>query len=46
MPELALAWVLRRPGVTCVLIGARSADQVEQAFRAEVLSFHDEFELL
>jgi aryl-alcohol dehydrogenase-like predicted oxidoreductase len=30
LPGLALAWVLARPGVSIVLAGARSAEQVEQ----------------
>lgn len=33
--QLALAWVLGRPGITSVLIGARSKAQVDQAFEAE-----------
>ena len=35
MIQLALAWVLGRPGVTSMLIGARRTDQVDQAFAAE-----------
>ncbi|MBL8848804.1 MAG: aldo/keto reductase [Planctomycetaceae bacterium] len=34
MMDLALAWVLSRPGVTSMLIGARSPAQVDQAVRA------------
>ncbi len=34
MIELSLAWVLRRPQVTSVLIGARNCGQVDQAFEA------------
>jgi aryl-alcohol dehydrogenase-like predicted oxidoreductase len=34
MPRLALAWVLSRPGITSVLIGARRPLQVDQAFEA------------
>jgi aryl-alcohol dehydrogenase-like predicted oxidoreductase len=30
LPALALAWVLAQPGVTIVLAGARSSEQVEQ----------------
>jgi 1-deoxyxylulose-5-phosphate synthase len=37
MVRLALAWVLARPGVTSVLIGARSTAQVDQAFEALAL---------
>ena len=35
MVQLALAWTLTRPNVTSVLIGARNAAQVDQAFDAE-----------
>ena len=42
MVRLALAWVLTRPQVTSVLIGARSVEQVEQAFDAESLEWSDE----
>lgn len=28
--QISLAWVLAQPGVTCVLVGARSAEQVRQ----------------
>jgi 1-deoxyxylulose-5-phosphate synthase len=38
MVQLALAWVLRRRGVTSVLIGARAPDQVDQAFEAIVFA--------
>jgi aryl-alcohol dehydrogenase-like predicted oxidoreductase len=34
MVHLALGWVLARPGLTSVLIGARHPGHVEQAFRA------------
>jgi aryl-alcohol dehydrogenase-like predicted oxidoreductase len=34
MPRLALAWVLGRPGITSVLIGARRPRHVAQAFEA------------
>lgn len=34
MFQVALAWVLQRPGITSVLIGARTADQVDQAFES------------
>jgi aryl-alcohol dehydrogenase-like predicted oxidoreductase len=40
--QLALAWVLGRPGPTSVLIGARSPVQVDQAFEAQALSVLDE----
>jgi 1-deoxyxylulose-5-phosphate synthase len=35
MIQLSLAWALGRSGVTSVLVGARSTDQVDQAFIAE-----------
>jgi aryl-alcohol dehydrogenase-like predicted oxidoreductase len=34
MAHLALSWVLHRPGITTVLIGARNTEQVDQAFDA------------
>ena len=30
IPELAIAWVLRRPEVTAAIVGSRSAQQIEQ----------------
>lgn len=41
MIELALSWVLCKPGVASVLIGARSPAQVQQAFDAEALDIDD-----
>lgn len=38
MIELALAWVLKRQGPTTVLVGARTAAHVDQAFSAMELS--------
>jgi aryl-alcohol dehydrogenase-like predicted oxidoreductase len=35
MVQLALAWVIGRPAVTSVLVGARNPAQVDQAFDAE-----------
>ena len=35
MVKLALGWVLRQGGITSVLIGARRAEHVDQAFEAE-----------
>jgi 1-deoxyxylulose-5-phosphate synthase len=40
--QVALAWVLGRPGVTSTLIGARSPAQVDQAFEAQALRASDE----
>lgn len=34
MARLALAWVLRRQGITSVLVGARTPQHVDQAFEA------------
>lgn len=42
MVQLALAWVLQRPGVTSVLIGARSVAQVDQAFESLQTGLPDE----
>lgn len=38
MPLLSLAWVIGQPGITCVLIGARTPQQVDQAFAAEQIT--------
>ena len=35
MVQLALAWVLKQPNITSVLIGARSTSQVDQALEAD-----------
>lgn len=42
VPVLALAWVLRSPGITSVLIGARTPAQVDQALAAEGLALPPE----
>jgi 1-deoxyxylulose-5-phosphate synthase len=34
MIQLALAWVLGQPGITCTLVGSRNTEQVDQAFAA------------
>ncbi len=34
IPELAIAWVLRRPEVTAAIVGSRSPQQIEQTARA------------
>jgi len=34
LSQLALAWVLSRPGVTCPIIGVRTADQLEDNLQA------------
>ncbi len=42
MAQLAIAWLLTRPGVTAVLAGARSPDQLEQNVAAAGTSLPDE----
>ena len=42
MIHLALAWTIGQPGITCVLIGARGIDQVDQAFEAEAMGMDTE----
>ena len=42
MIQLALAWVLRRPGITSVLVGARHTAHLDQAFEAEQADLGDE----
>jgi aryl-alcohol dehydrogenase-like predicted oxidoreductase len=42
MAQLALAWVLRRLGISATLIGARSPAQVDQAFDAAELAMNDD----
>jgi len=37
MVKLALSWVMKQPGTTSMLIGARKIEQVEQAFDSEAL---------
>jgi len=46
MAQLALAWVLNRPGPTSVLIGARSPAQVDQAFEAAELARSAEYQAI
>ena len=43
LAQMALAWVLRHPGMTSVLIGASSVEQLEENLAAlEHLDFTDE----
>jgi aryl-alcohol dehydrogenase-like predicted oxidoreductase len=42
MVQLGLAWAIGQPGITCVLIGARSTEQVDQAFEAEAMNMSPE----
>ena len=37
MPHLALAWALHQPGITSVLVGARSVAHLDQAYAAATL---------
>jgi len=41
MIQLALAWVLAQPGITSMLIGARSKSHVDQAFEAQASGLSD-----
>ena len=38
MVQLALAWVMRQPGITSVLIGARATSHIDQALEAAKVS--------
>ncbi|MGV9851807.1 aldo/keto reductase [Streptomyces sp. NPDC003442] len=40
--EVGLAWVMGRPGITAPVIGPRSLDQLEGAFKAMELTLSDE----
>jgi aryl-alcohol dehydrogenase-like predicted oxidoreductase len=42
MVLLALAWAMGQPGITSVLAGARSVDQVDQAFQAQAMNMPPE----
>ena len=42
LPELALAWVLGRPGVTVAIVGTRNAEHVAQAVRATELELSED----
>jgi aryl-alcohol dehydrogenase (NADP+) len=42
MPLLALAWVLSHPGITSMLIGARSVEHVNQAIAAQAMGMSPE----
>lgn len=47
MLQLALAWALRLPAITCVLIGARNPAQVEEQLGAVGVAFsQDELDLI
>ena len=40
--QLAIAWLLRLPAITCVLVGAKNPSQVEDHLGAVGVSFSDE----
>lgn len=42
MVQLAIAWILRRPEITCVLVGAKNADQVKDHLPAADITFSDD----
>ena len=42
MPQLALAWVLRRPEVSCAIIGATSPEQVRENVKASDIRLDSE----
>jgi aryl-alcohol dehydrogenase-like predicted oxidoreductase len=42
MLHIAMSWAIGQPGITCVLIGARGTEQVDQAFEAEELGLSEE----
>jgi aryl-alcohol dehydrogenase-like predicted oxidoreductase len=42
MINLAMAWAIGQPGITCVLVGARGTEQVDQAFAAEAIGLSEE----
>jgi aryl-alcohol dehydrogenase-like predicted oxidoreductase len=39
--QVALAWLLRKPGVTAPIVGATKAQHVEDALAAEALELSD-----
>ena len=41
--EVALAWLLGRPGVTGPIVGPRTAGHLDSALRAAELTLDDEF---
>jgi aryl-alcohol dehydrogenase-like predicted oxidoreductase len=42
MVQLAIAWILRRPEITCVLVGAKNPNQVMGHIDAADITFSDE----
>lgn len=45
MVNLALAWVVGQPGITSVLIGARTTGHIDQAFEAEQMGLASDLRL-
>jgi aryl-alcohol dehydrogenase-like predicted oxidoreductase len=43
MARLALAWVLRHPDLTSVLVGARTTSHLENAVQAQAMDFPEEW---
>ena len=45
--QLSIAWALRLPAISCVLVGAKTADQVrEQAVAATITLSDDELKMI
>jgi aryl-alcohol dehydrogenase-like predicted oxidoreductase len=42
LPQVALAWVLGRPGITSAILGASRAEQLRDTLPATELTLHDE----
>jgi aryl-alcohol dehydrogenase-like predicted oxidoreductase len=42
MPHIALAWVAGRPGITSMLVGARTPEHVDQALQASAMTLSPE----
>ncbi|MBN2214785.1 MAG: aldo/keto reductase [Bacteroidales bacterium] len=42
LPQLVINWTMKQPGITCVLVGARSPEQVEENTRAAGFELTDE----
>lgn len=42
LPEMALAWVLRQPGVSSAIVGASRPEQVEQNVKAVGIKLDDD----
>ena len=41
MVQFAIAWQLRLPAITCVLVGAKNAEQVQEYIGAVSITFTD-----